>query len=377
MVPHSENAQLALDTINRVTTKGIPTAKMHIMEHSVIERLAGTAPGSYKNDPHGVYMQMMENIGICLVDQYIATNPLTMGDKGYENHTATATTGGTAQLNGILIDSPESVVEHMERFLIPHYIEMKNNLNPAEVEQEVINHESLHQRLLGPNILKAGYGHIQFPYLHYGLYGYENYFMAFSLYPEVMDSLFSVQADFHEKRNVAVVRGFQRAGLPLYHRLDHDIADSRGLLTGLKALERSWLPCFERAIRPAVDAGFTLLWHCDGNLMDLLPPLLECGLNGFQGFQYEDGMDYVKICKMKDRNGRGLVIEAGISVTRELPMGTPVDVKKQVDFLVENGPDTGLFLLFSSSCTPGTPFENICAAIEAVQYYRKNGRKGM
>ncbi len=109
--------------------------------------------------------------------------------------------------------------------------------------------------------------------------------------------------------------------------------------------------------------------------MELIPCLLEAGVDGFQGFQYEDGMDYAKICRMRDRQGQSLVIQAGVSVTRELPLGKPQDVKDQMRFLVENGPKTGLFLSTSSSCTPGTPWENIATAVEGFRYYRTRGRR--
>jgi len=93
------------------------------------------------------------------------------------------------------------------------------------------------------------------------------------------------------------------------------MADSRVLLVSLSSLRRCWVEQFARSIKPAVDAGFALLWHCDGNLMELIPDLLEAGVNGFQGFQYEDGMDYAKICRMRDREGRPLFIQAGVSVS--------------------------------------------------------------
>ena len=109
------------------------------------------------------------------------------------------------------------------------------------------------------------------------------------------------------------------------------MADSSGLLVSMDSLKRSWVEQFARAIKPAVEADFTLLWHCDGNLMELLPHLIEAGVNGFQGFQYEDGMDYINICKLKAKNGKSMVIQGGVSVTRELPMGTPDDIKKQLN----------------------------------------------
>jgi hypothetical protein len=78
---------------------------------------------------------------------------------------------------------------------------------------------------------------------------------------------------------------------------------------------------------------------------------------------------------MKAKSGDPLIIQAGVSVTRELPLGTPADVKRQIDFLVANGPPTGLFLSFSSSCAPGTPLVNIETAVAGMQYYQQHGRK--
>ena len=108
--------------------------------------------------------------------------------------------------------------------------------------------------------------------------------------------------------------------------------------------------------------------------MDLYPRLLDAGVSGFQGFQYEDGMDYPAICRMKTREGEAPLIIAGVSVTRTLPMGTPSDVRRELKFLVENGPAQGLFLGCSSSVAPGVPWENLQALREGLQYYRTHGR---
>jgi len=157
-------------------------------------------------------------------------------------------------------------------------------------------------------------------------------------------------------------------------RADHDMADSRGTLVDVKTLDRIWFPHFARCMAPVIQAGVKVIWHCDGNLMAMVPRLLEAGLVGFQGFQYEDGMDYEKICRMKTRDGGGLLIIAGVSVTRTLPYGTPADVKREMAFLVENGPERGLFLGGSSSIAPGVPWENLAALVEGFKYYREHGR---
>jgi hypothetical protein len=373
---YGENAMLALYTIQRRPAAGIPTGLCHVMEHSSIERLAGVYPGSYINDPHGVYIKMLKNAGVCMVDQYLADNPLTMEAHGYEKDDKGLNEGGAAAvLDGIEIRGPEDAARHMEQYLIPHLKERIVAFSEREAMQSLVNYESQIQTLLGGNILKCAHGNIHFPHLLYGLYGYEPYFTAYSLYPEIIEKIFSLQADYAALHNAALVKAFERAGLPKYCRLDHDMADSRGMLCSPSSLEKLWAPHFARSIKPAVDADFTLLWHCDGNLSRLVPYLLDCGINGFQGFQYEDGMDYVNICKMKPKRGGRLVIQAGVSVTRTLPFGTPGDVAREMRFLVENG-TPHMLLSMSSSCVPGTPFENIRACVEGFHYYRKYGYGG-
>ena len=374
---YKNNPMLALHTIERRHTAGIPTGLLHIMEHSVIERLANVYPGSYVNDPHGVYIKMMQNAGVCMVDQYLAENPLSMEATGYKRdkgETQRTNEGGTAVVDGMTIRDPEDVAEHLEKYAIPRMRDRINEFSEKETIQFIINNESVQQAMLGEDILKAPYSIFAFPGLLYGTYGYEPFFTAYALYPELMERIFSLQADYAEFQNKAAVKAIERAGLPKYCRLDSDMADSRNMLCSMASLEKLWVPHFARSIKPAVDADFTLLWHCDGNLMPLVPYLLDCGVNGFQGFQYEDGMDYVKICKMIPKRGGRLVIQAGVSVTTTLPFGAPDDVAREVKCLAENG-TPHMFLSFSSSCVPGTPYENIKTAIEGMIYYRLNGRK--
>jgi uroporphyrinogen decarboxylase len=107
-----------------------------------------------------------------------------------------------------------------------------------------------------------------------------------------------------------------------------------------------------------------------------VPRLIEVGLKGFQGFQYEHGMDYPRICRLRARDGDELFIVAGVSVSTTLPFGTPDDVRRELRWLVEHGPRTGLALGCSSSVTPGVPWENIQALLEGLAYYREHGREG-
>jgi len=371
----SSAAQLALDTILQRPTAGIPSWMLNIMEHEHLERFAGAQPGDYQRDPVATYLACQRGIGTCLLDQFIPDNPLSLGNRGFEGGGGGATTGAhEIVVDGLRIDSPEAVCEHLERFVFPALAQATAAFDEEARTREILAHEAAVQDTLGPGILKAPYACAGFPAFAYGTYGYVAYFQAYALYPEVMERHFALQGDLALRNNRAAARAIAEGQLPPLTRLDHDMADSRGTLVDERTLDRIWLPHFAPCLEPLLQAGVRLIWHCDGNLMAMVPRLLEAGLHGFQGFQYEDGMDYERICRLRTREGEELIIIAGVSVTRTLPHGTPDDVRDEMRWLVEHGPRTGLFLGGTSSVCPGVPWENMVTFVEGLKYYQTHGR---
>ncbi|MEI7435634.1 MAG: uroporphyrinogen decarboxylase family protein [bacterium] len=373
------NAQLALDTIALRPTRGLPTWILNDMQWSHLDTLSGNPPGSYEKEPVRVYREFHLKAGCCFIDQWIPENPLSMKSQGYDKNAERGATTGADEIvrDGMIIDSPEAAVEHMQNFLFPQWEQRRRDLEANTVERirSLIAGEVGDQTLFGMNMLKGPYaGFFTFPGFLYGHYGYANYFMAYALYPEVVERGFKIHADMSIAFNRIAARAIIEGGLPRLIRLDHDMADSRGTLVDVKTLDKLWFPHFARAIQPFHDAGIRLIWHCDGNLMAMVPRLLEAGIGGFQGFQYEDGMDYENISRMKSRDGHDLFIIAGVSVTTTLPHGKPADVKRQMDWLVEKGPKVGLMLGCSSSIAPGVPLENMKTLISGFAHYRLRGR---
>jgi len=364
---------LAFDAIHRRPSRGIPTWMINVMEWRMLDRLAGASAGAYEREPVRVYRDAIRNVGCCMVDQWIPLNPLTMGASGYRAGTERKATTGATEIvrDGMCIESPEDVVAHLEKVEFPRIARAIATFDEPARCREILDKERETQGILGDDILKAPYGCARFPKLRYGAYGYENYFLAYLVYPEVMERDFALQADLAILENRAFVRAVRQGGLPAFIRLDHDMADSRGTLVDVRSLDRLWFPHFDRSLAPLRDAGMRMVWHCDGNLMEMIPRLLAVGLHGFQGFQYEDGMDYERICRMTTREGEPLLILAGVSVTRTLPHGKPEDVRREMTWLVENGPRTGMFLGASSSITPGVPWANLQTLVEGFRYYRK------
>jgi hypothetical protein len=376
-----DSARLAMDTLAMKPACGIPTWMLHVMDVAYLEHKSGRPPGSFRKDPDAVYLDFQRAAGVGMIDQYLATNPLTMGQEGYEDGAPRqASTGAeTVILDGIRIDSPEAVVEHLERVVFPQLEIAVRTTDPEDLHavDALIRQERAQQALFGPSILKVPYadGFQSLPYLRYTTYGYAHYLTAYVMYPEIMEKDFALQADLAARTNACAARAILKGRLPAVIRLDHDMADSRGTLVDVRSLDRMWFPHFARAIQPFLDAGIRLLWHCDGNLMRMVPRLIEAGIGGFQGFQYEDGVDYERICRMRTRDGDPLMIWAGVSVTRTLPHGRPEDVRSELQRLVDHGPRVGLVLGASSSITPGVPWENLDMLIEGLAYYRRGGQK--
>jgi hypothetical protein len=367
--------QLAFNTALQIPTRGIPSCVLNVMKHEHIERLAGAEPGAYKMNPRKVYHAMQLAVGTCAIEQYIPENPLTMGDEGFEGE-AHSPTQGVAEIwrDGMLIDSPEAAAEHLEKVEFPRLRERAAGFDEEARTLEILKEERDAQTELGPTILKTGYAFVWFPVFGYNEYGYEHYFGAYALFPEIMEEHFKLQADLCLRNNRAAAAAYATGELAPMNLIDFDMADSRGTLVDVRSLDRIWFPHFARCIEPVVKQGTRLIWHCDGNLMQMVPRLIEAGVKGFQGFQYECGMDYPAICQMKTRDGEPLLIQAGVSVTRTLPHGTPQDVRDEMKWLVENGPRVGLLLGESSSMVPGVPWDNLATMVEGLRHYREHGR---
>ena len=352
---------------------GHPSFFVHIMEHAQIERIAGMR--GYREDPVKVYLAMQKNIGVDSIDQWLVENPLQMSEAGYDEHTPYGATTGADVIvcDGMEIRTPEDTIEHMEKIVFPRFQDEIDNFDIESTIRRLGQHEYDIQRRLTSSILKMAHGIIRFPIMSYHLYGYANYFMAYALYPDVMQRDFNLQAEVCRLHNEACAEAWSRYYLPEYCRLDHDMTDSRGTLVDIKSMEKIYFPALARSLEPILEkTNIRMVWHCDGNVMPMLPHLIDIGIRGFQGFQYEDVDDITNIVKLKDKDGNPLFFVLGSSVTRTLPFGKPADVRNELKNLVacSMSNDCPLVLGLTSSMTPGVPWENVDTLIEGLKYYQ-------
>ncbi|MBS7262604.1 MAG: hypothetical protein KIG36_03235 [Eubacteriales bacterium] len=355
--------------------RGYPIAGINIMDHAQLNRLAarnGMKDPDYVRDPIAVYTRVQHEIGADMLDQWIPDNPLTMSEHGLTGETRTATTGiETIVVDGMTIREPEDVVAHLETVEFPRLEKQLADFDKEKRVREIGLTEYRLQHEMGLDILKTGYDIVRFPILGYYTYGYVNYLCAYALYEDVMERHFKLQAELCRKNNEAAAEAYNRYSLPLLCRLDFDMTDSRSTLVNIRSLNRIWYPQLDYCLQPVLNGcDVRLIWHCDGAISSMVPGLIDVGIRGFQGFQYEDGVDFAGMCKLRGNDGRPLFMLAGASVTRTLPFKTPADVRAELDWLVDVHGDTALVLGCSSSMAPGVSSENVDALLAGLKYYQ-------
>ena len=111
-------------------------------------------------------------------------------------------------------------------------------------------------------------------------------------------------------------------------------------------------------------AGKFVIIHSCGDVKELFPDLIECGLDCFNPFQPE----VMDVLEMKKQFGSDLSFYGGISTQRTLPYGTVDDVRKEVRRNCEMVGEDGGYIAAPAHAIPGdAPAENIHSMLEVLQ----------
>ena len=111
-------------------------------------------------------------------------------------------------------------------------------------------------------------------------------------------------------------------------------------------------------------AGKFVLTHCCGSIVDILPDLIEIGLDVYQSVQPEarDSNPYA----LKREFGDRITFWGGLGSQSTIPFGTPATIRAEVDRLCrEMGRGGGYILAPAKALQPETPTENAAAVVEA------------
>ena len=202
-------------------------------------------------------------------------------------------------------------------------------------------------------------------------YGYEAFLAAVALYPEEIGRIYWEDSIRARERNRVVVRLMREYGMPPMLFCGQDICVNRGPMVDPVYLRTHFWPYVKISIAPLVEAGIRVIHHCDGNVMPLVDDMIGAGFSGFQGFQYECGVDPRELRKRRSLLGEVPLLLGGLSVTRTLPFGTPAEVADEVDYCLDCSDGGKGFFLFTSNVTGvEVPPANIEAAYRHLAAWR-------
>jgi hypothetical protein len=146
-----------------------------------------------------------------------------------------------------------------------------------------------------------------------------------------------------------------------------DIAYKGRLMCSPKFLRETFIRCLRRVCEPCVKAGIKVIFHSDGNVMEILDDMIDAGIGGLNPIEPIAGMD---IGLLKKRYGRNLVLVGNVDCSQVLPLGTPEDVTRATQECIRAAsPGGGHFIGSSSEIVPSTPVENVLAFYRACRRY--------
>jgi hypothetical protein len=217
-----------------------------------------------------------------------------------------------------------------------------------------------------PNFWEIG-GH--FPL--YNEFGYSAFLMACALYPAAVGKIYWARSLHSRERAKILVKLYQEYQLVPLMFCGEDLCNNKGPMVSPAFLRRYYLPTVQMIITPLVEAGVRLIHHCDGDIRPVVDDFIAAGFSGFQGFQYELGVDIYDLKKRRSRLGEEMLFFTGLSVSRTLPFGTAEDIRDEVDYFLDaTDGGRGMFLFTSNVTGVEVPPENLQTAYHYVKEWR-------
>lgn len=195
------------------------------------------------------------------------------------------------------------------------------------------------------------------------LRGFEELMIDFAEEPPELQMLIDIVLEYNlrqAKLKLAAIKGKEEIVC---------FGDDLGIQHSLPISPEKWRkylkPCFAAIYKPFREAGHYVYMHTDGHIYEIIPDLIDCGVNIVNPQIGANGLDnLVRICKGK--------ICVGLDLNRQMfPFWGPCDIDDHVREAVEKlgSPEGGLWL--SAEIADDVPLKNIEALCDALGKYSR------
>lgn len=144
--------------------------------------------------------------------------------------------------------------------------------------------------------------------------------------------------------------------------------DDLGMQHRLAISPSSWRrylkPCFTQIYQPFRNAGYYVYMHTDGHILEIIPDLVDSGVNVVNPQVGANGLDNLaEMCKGK------VCVDLDLD-RQQFPFFTPRDIDDHIHEAVDTlgAPEGGLWL--KAEIGPDVPLTNISAIFDALDKYR-------
>ena len=194
-------------------------------------------------------------------------------------------------------------------------------------------------------------------------FGMENALMNMIANPEIYEAVDAKIMEFYLKANeifYEATKGRLNAVL-----IGNDMGSQRGLMLSHDMVRRFIIPGCKKLVEQAHSYGLKVIYHSCGSIVDIIPDLIEAGVDIIHPIQaLAAGMEPQGL---KDKFGDKVSFCGGVDTQDLLVNGTPEDVKNKVKELRTIFP-TGLIISPShEAILPDIPPANIQALFDEAQ----------
>ncbi len=147
-----------------------------------------------------------------------------------------------------------------------------------------------------------------------------------------------------------------------------DIAYKSGLVFSPRFLKREFFPRFKRIVEAYHEKGLRIMFHSDGNIMEIMDDLMDCGIDALNPIETMAGMNLKELRQKYPK----LILVGGIDCSELLPHRCPSEIKKVVQQAIK---DTkyGYFVGSSSEIHNEIPLINVLAMHEIIYRNKLTG----
>jgi len=207
------------------------------------------------------------------------------------------------------------------------------------------------------------------PYWHdaIDLMGMDGLMMGMYERPEVVDAVLQHIVDYYFETSRRI---FEAAGTAIdIFFIGNDFGSQCGPLVSAPLFERFLLPHLARLVDLGHAHGLKVMLHCCGGIRELLPLMIEAGLDAVHAVQPScRGME---LAALKRDFGHRIVFNGAIDSHHVLIEGTPDSVRRKTRETLAIMKPGGGYIAGAShdSILEETPVENVLAMFDAVREY--------